>query len=174
VSAYDVAAAFERKLATLRARVEAEVERLRHEAQRHEEWVPDVIDIDPLLAAIAAIFEGVDPTAQVDRKTARDPWPLSDVLRRLCDAADHLLGDHNCDHHGYEEIGAARKAGRVILEALLESALANGARQQDTNLRGLLERCLSALRYIAERQALPKEQRVLLADLREALGQMKG
>lgn len=44
------------------------------------------------------------------------PWPLFEVLRRLCDAADHLLRDHDCDVHGYEGIGLARDAGRAIVQ----------------------------------------------------------
>jgi len=46
-------------------------------------------------------------------------WPLRDVLRRLADGADHLLKDHSCDAHGYEELGSARDAARSILESLL-------------------------------------------------------
>jgi hypothetical protein len=32
------------------------------------------------------------------------PWPPRDVIGRLVDAAKHLLNDHNCDAHGYEEV----------------------------------------------------------------------
>lgn len=46
------------------------------------------------------------------------PWSLLDVLRVLCLAVDHLLGQHGCDDHGHEETKAARDAGREILEAI--------------------------------------------------------
>lgn len=42
-------------------------------------------------------------------------WSLRDALSKLCEAADHLLRDHSCDVHGYEEIGAATRAGREYL-----------------------------------------------------------
>lgn len=46
------------------------------------------------------------------------PWPLTACVHRLCDAADHLLHDHNCDTHGYEEVIAARDAARGHIAAL--------------------------------------------------------
>jgi len=48
------------------------------------------------------------------------PWSLTSVLKRLADAADHLLDAHDCDAHGYEEVGAARDAARDILRRLDE------------------------------------------------------
>jgi hypothetical protein len=53
------------------------------------------------------------------------PWPATSVLRRLVDAADHLLKVHDCDDHGWEGVCAARDAARKIadeLESLLMSA----------------------------------------------------
>lgn len=43
------------------------------------------------------------------------PYPLLDVLRILADAADHLLKDHNCDIHGWEETHEAACAAREII-----------------------------------------------------------
>jgi nucleoside-diphosphate-sugar epimerase len=43
------------------------------------------------------------------------PYPLLDVLRILADAADHLLKDHNCDTHGWEETHEAACAAREII-----------------------------------------------------------
>jgi len=43
------------------------------------------------------------------------PWPITDVLAKLSDAADHLLRDHACDQHGYEDVAAARDAARAAL-----------------------------------------------------------
>lgn len=42
------------------------------------------------------------------------PWPLSDVLRVLADAAEHLLQVHDCDHDGYEAIDQAMRVARKI------------------------------------------------------------
>ena len=50
------------------------------------------------------------------------PWPLLEVLRRLSDAADHLLRDHDCDAHGYEGVGLARDAAMARI-AELEAAI---------------------------------------------------
>ncbi len=46
------------------------------------------------------------------------PWPLQDILRRLCRAGQHLLTDHDCDAHGYEEVRVAIRAGYKWLRAL--------------------------------------------------------
>jgi hypothetical protein len=46
------------------------------------------------------------------------PWPLRDVLKKLADAADHLLSNHDCDLHGYEEVSHARDVAKLIIEAL--------------------------------------------------------
>ena len=46
------------------------------------------------------------------------PWPVADVLRRLADAADHLLSDHDCDAHGWEGVGIARDKAREYASAL--------------------------------------------------------
>ncbi len=36
------------------------------------------------------------------------PWPLCEVLDKLCEAADILLSEKNYDGHGWELIAAAR------------------------------------------------------------------
>lgn len=41
-----------------------------------------------------------------------ESWPVWDILDRLADAAEHLLGDHNCDSHGYEEVQHCRDLAR--------------------------------------------------------------
>jgi len=46
------------------------------------------------------------------------PWPLRDVLKRLAEAATHLLREHDCDAHGYEEVGGARDQALLIVERL--------------------------------------------------------
>lgn len=35
------------------------------------------------------------------------PWPPVDVVRKLVEATEHLLQDHSCDTHGYEEMNCA-------------------------------------------------------------------
>lgn len=47
-------------------------------------------------------------------------WPLRDVLTRLADAADHLLIGHDCDLHGWEEVGTARDRARELVGELAE------------------------------------------------------
>ncbi len=53
-------------------------------------------------------------------------WPAGDVLTRLADAADHLLGSHSCDAHGYEGVTYARDAARRIAVALTRNAAERG------------------------------------------------
>lgn len=63
----------------------------------------------------------------VDKLLALDqPWSLLDVLGKLVNATDHLLHDHDCDHHGYEAIDAAKEAARRHL-VLLRDILRKGA-----------------------------------------------
>lgn len=45
-------------------------------------------------------------------------WPLHSVLKRLADAAEHLLHDHDCDNHGWEGVGYAVEAARGCLARL--------------------------------------------------------
>lgn len=40
------------------------------------------------------------------------PWPLKDVISKLCDAAEILLHEKNYDGHGYEEIIESLRIGR--------------------------------------------------------------
>lgn len=44
------------------------------------------------------------------------PWPIRDVIAKLANAAGHLLKDHSCDGHGYEEIDHARNAAMAFLQ----------------------------------------------------------
>jgi hypothetical protein len=46
------------------------------------------------------------------------PWPVTSVLRRLADATDHLLKDHDCDQHGWEGVTVARDRARAIADAI--------------------------------------------------------
>ncbi len=80
-----------------------------------------------------AELRGIRKAATVNGST---PYPLLDVLRILCDVADHALGAHSCDHHGYEVWSEARDAGRECLRELtrlatvvgpLEASLDDGA-----------------------------------------------
>lgn len=58
------------------------------------------------------------------------PYPITEVLRILFDAVEHLLADHCCDHHGHEIWRGAQKAASVmhtqITEALAQKPLAPG------------------------------------------------
>lgn len=43
------------------------------------------------------------------------PWPLTDILKMLCEATRHLLDNHDCDHHGHE---GYRNACNLGLQAI--------------------------------------------------------
>jgi hypothetical protein len=51
-------------------------------------------------------------------EAADTPWPLPAILSRLADGADHLLADHCCDLHGYEDLMAARDAARRLIASI--------------------------------------------------------
>ena len=51
------------------------------------------------------------------------PWPLKDVVEKLCEAAEILLHEKNYDGHGHEEIAQALDAGRKMLLDRMKSAL---------------------------------------------------
>jgi hypothetical protein len=42
-------------------------------------------------------------------------WPLRDLLTALVGGVQHLLSDHDCDRHGYEVLGGALAAARILL-----------------------------------------------------------
>lgn len=65
-----------------------------------------------------------------------DAWSLNRVLRRLADAADHLLNDHSCDRHGYEGVVCARDAARDHAAAIEKLSIpADLAAQRETRIR---------------------------------------
>jgi hypothetical protein len=74
-----------------------------------------VADRDRLLDAerAARAEPGLREALRFDR-----PWPLTSVLAKLADYADHGLSTHSCDHVGYEGVMQARDAARDILAAL--------------------------------------------------------
>ena len=49
---------------------------------------------------------------------ADTPWTVVDVLKKLADAADHLLHHHDCDCHGHEEIAVARDVAKAMSKSL--------------------------------------------------------
>jgi hypothetical protein len=71
--------------------------------------------------AIAEVYDVSDLARVTLRSTLGfdGPWPLFSVLKKLADAADHLLNEHSCDAHGYEEVGAARDSARRIIAKLV-------------------------------------------------------
>jgi len=54
------------------------------------------------------------------------PYPLTDVLAQLADAADHLLNYHSCDVHGYEGIGIVRDIAREMVGVVEKARTAVG------------------------------------------------
>jgi len=77
-------------------------------AEHWEEWAEVEVKCSVLRRAAALLRERAEPT----NLGADSPWPLSEVLTRLADAADHLLRDHDCDTYGWEGITVARDAAR--------------------------------------------------------------
>jgi hypothetical protein len=53
---------------------------------------------------------------------ADEPWPLLEVLKRLNEAAKHLLNDHVCDTHGHEGIRCAQLAAEKFIAVLTGEA----------------------------------------------------
>jgi hypothetical protein len=49
------------------------------------------------------------------------PWPLYDVVAKLIEATEHLLNDHSCDRHGYEEFRTAVIKGKEYLDKIKET-----------------------------------------------------
>ncbi len=45
-------------------------------------------------------------------------FPLLICLKKLADAADHLLDDHQCDKHGYELVAAAKAEARLHISRI--------------------------------------------------------
>ncbi len=50
------------------------------------------------------------------------PWSLREVITRLADSVDHLLGQHNCDHIGHEGKRYAVDAARALLLPAINDA----------------------------------------------------
>ena len=48
------------------------------------------------------------------------PWPLDEVVLKLCEAADILLHDKDYDGHGWELIQEAEKVGREWVTTVRE------------------------------------------------------
>lgn len=46
------------------------------------------------------------------------PWPVTDVLDKLADAAEHLMVDHDCDQLGWEMVNDCIGRGRGYAAAL--------------------------------------------------------
>lgn len=87
-------------------------------------------------ALAEAELRGIRKAATVNGST---PYPLLDVLRILCDVADHALDAHSCDHHGYEVWSEARHAGRECLRELTRLATIGGLLNDDAVARARRE-----------------------------------
>ncbi len=81
-------------------------------------WAADDAAI-PLLEAFAGAQRQAGRAEALREALGLDtPWPVTDILTKLADAADHLLREHGCDAHGWEGVHAARDAARQRLAAL--------------------------------------------------------
>lgn len=95
-----------------------------------------------------------------------DAWSLNRVLRRLADAADHLLNDHSCDRHGYEGVVCARDAARDHAAAIEKLSIpADLAAQREVRIRA--DERAKALREAADDPEVgldPRERLRAMAD----------
>lgn len=70
------------------------------------------------------------------------PWPIRDVLKRLADDVDHLLGaPHNCDCHSHE---VSRHAVNAARRLLAEPARAEEPKPVEVSERAHTELCAPA------------------------------
>jgi hypothetical protein len=86
---------------------------------------PDVEHAPPCnaaTAAIAAALEAVERETRSDILLMGEPFSMPDVVEKLCGAVDHLLGAHNCDSHGWEELQTAACAARAWLRWIRAAA----------------------------------------------------
>ena len=74
-------------------------------------------------ASVAATPPAPDREALVKALGLDSPWPVQSVLRRLADAALHLLTVHDCDTKGWEGIKLAEHEARVIADRVDALAL---------------------------------------------------
>lgn len=86
-------------------------------------YVPDIAE-----AAGDCAVCGHAASSQIHRTPVRTPtdadplptradssWSTRAALRKLVQAGRHLLDDHQCDAHGYEEVRSAIKAAEAAL-----------------------------------------------------------
>ena len=92
---------------------DVDVEYDRHQASP-EQIKADLAGIRAVVSALAERGEDVCH----DALGYDTPWPTALCLKRLVDAADHLLNDHDCDAHGWEGLALARDSARGRVDAL--------------------------------------------------------
>jgi hypothetical protein len=92
-------------------RMDAVVDAAVEHYQSDEDWFDKRIVLDEACRSLLELRS--PPTTQAGSGLSfgtGEAWPLVDVLRKLAFAAEHLGVWHDCDHHGYEEIIAAKDA----------------------------------------------------------------
>lgn len=74
--------------------------------------------------------------AWVDALDVNESWPVADMLEKLAGAAEHLLRDHDCDAHGWEEVSGvairARSAAKAIRETFARETSETKREPSDT------------------------------------------
>jgi len=74
-------------------------------------------------------------TSRAEALSMDQPWSVPSIVKRLCDAAEHLLRVHDCDAHGHEGVKAALDAGREWLAARSSPAPAEGTSTSPEDIR---------------------------------------
>lgn len=98
----------------------AEREGWRARAELAEQTIASACDGALTSGDVAILVSNVDSMGAL--LGADTPWPTTDVLAKLADAGDHLLHAHDCDTHGWEEIGRAVTVARERLAAYAAKA----------------------------------------------------
>lgn len=96
------------------------------------DWERYTLLIQRSLGATPAELHSKEKAARIKAEKQRDeilrlgsPYPLTSILEILPVAINHLLGDHGCDHHGYETWMAASQAA-IDLRSELDQIMENG------------------------------------------------
>lgn len=95
----------------------------------------DVQGIQNSTIEAIALWQARANSPAVVEEALDEAWPLHDILRKLAFAADHLGKRHDCDHHGYEEIIAAKDAAYKYLERPSAAAVVEDERVREIRRR---------------------------------------
>ncbi len=103
--------------ATLRAQVETLTAELDEARAANTANLREMVGMEGRHRASLAAVEGERDRLRGALRLDQ-PWPVQQLLTKLAGAADHLLHGHDCDRHGWDEIGSAAQKAREVVVAL--------------------------------------------------------